>query len=166
MATPRILAAGQTLLEAVTGLIALAVLLHGVWYFWSLPVAAFLMARQWRWGAALAGCWVAGTVLGSVLTGHPVVYLVEALRQAFGVIGRHATQSTLATELRPTTGNWFPLLLMGGLVVMRQLARLPARPLSAQPAFWLACMGWVLGFQAERLWDDWGLPALMVRMGH
>jgi hypothetical protein len=23
-------------------------------------------------------------------------------------------------------------------------------------------MGWVLGFKAERLWDDWGLPALMV----
>jgi hypothetical protein len=26
---------------AMTGLIALAVLLHGVWYFWALPVAAF-----------------------------------------------------------------------------------------------------------------------------
>jgi hypothetical protein len=155
---------GKRCCAAMTGLIALAILLHGVWYFWALPVAAFLLARQWRWAAAFAGCWAAGTALGALLTGHPVVYLVEALRQAFGVIGRHATQSTLATELRPTTGNWFPLLLMGGLVVMRQLARLPARPLNAQPAFWLACVGWVLGFQAERLWDDWGLPALMVLM--
>jgi hypothetical protein len=66
------------------------------------------------------------------------------------------------TELRPTTGNWFPLLLMGGLLVLRQQARLPTRPLSAQPAFWLACLGWVLGSQAERFWDDWGMPALMV----
>lgn len=147
---------------AMTGLIALAVLLHGVWYFWALPVAAFFLARQWRWGAALAGCWVAGAILGAILTGQPVVYLVEAWRQAWDVIGRHATQSTLATELRPTTGNWFPLLLMGGLAVLRQLAKLPARPFTAHPAFWLSCIGWVLGFQAERFWDDWGMPALMV----
>jgi hypothetical protein len=147
---------------AMTGLIALAVLLHGVWYFWALPVAAFVLARQFRWAAALAGSWVAGAVLGALFTGRPVVYLVEAWRQALGVIGLHASQSTLATELRPTTGNWFPLLLMGGLLVLRQLANLPARPMSAQPAFWLACLGWVLGFQAERFWDDWGVPALMV----
>jgi hypothetical protein len=149
---------------AMTGLIALAVLLHGVWYFWALPVAAFFLARQWRWAWALAVCWVAGTMLGAACTGRPVVYLVEAWRQAWGVIGLHATQSTLATELRPTTGNWFPLLLMGGLLVLRQLAKLPARACSVEPAFWLACLGWVLGFQAERFWDDWGLPALMVLM--
>ncbi len=151
-------------LAAMTGVIALAVLLHGVWYFWALPVAAFFLARQFRWGVALAGCCIAGTMLGAILTGHPVLYLVEAWRQAWNVIGLHPTQSTLATELRPTTGNWFPLLLMGGLVVLRQLANLPARPLAALPAFWLACLGWVLGFRAERLWDDWGLPALMVLM--
>jgi len=149
---------------AMTGLIALAVLLHGVWYFWALPVAAFFLARQWRWASVLAVCWVVGAVLGAMGTGRPVVYLVEAWRQAWGVIGLHASQSTLATELRPTTGNWFPLLFMGGLLVLRELAQLPARPCSAQPAFWLACLGWVLGFQAERFWDDWGLPALMVLM--
>jgi hypothetical protein len=144
------------------GLIALAVLLHGVWYFWALPLTAFLLARQFRWAAALAGCWLAGAILGAIFTGHPVVYLVEAWRQAWGVIGLHATQNTLATELRPTTGNWFPLLLLGGLLVLRQLAKIPTRPLNAEPAFWLACIGWVLGFQAERFWDDWGMPALMV----
>jgi hypothetical protein len=148
----------------MTGSIALAVLLHGVWYFWALPVAAFFLARQRRWAAALAVCWVAGTILGAVLTGRPEVYLVEAWRQAWGVIGLHANQSTLVTELRPTTGNWFPLLLVGGLAVLRQLAKLPARPWSEQPAFWLVGMGWVLGFQAERFWDDWGLPALMALM--
>jgi hypothetical protein len=101
-------------------------------------------------------------MLGALLTGRPLVYLVEAWRQAWGVIGLHATQNSLATELRPTTGNWFPLLLMGGLLVLRQLAKLPARPFSIQPAFWLAGLGWVLGFQAERFWDDWGAPALLV----
>jgi len=147
---------------AMTGLIALAVLLHGVWYFWALPLAAFLLARQFRWAAAFAVCWVAGSILGAIFTGHPVIYLLEAWRQAWGVIGLHATQSTLVTELRPTIGNWFPLLLVGGLLVLRQLAKIPARPLSSDPTFWLACIGWVLGFQAERFWDDWGTPALMV----
>jgi hypothetical protein len=147
---------------AMTGCIALAVLLHGVWYFWALPVAAFFMARQYRWALALAACAMAGAMLGALGTGRPVVYLAEAWRQAWGVIGRHSSQGTLVGELQATTGNWFPLLLMGGLLALRQLARLPALPLSAQPAFWLACLGWVLGFQAERFWDDWGMPALMV----
>jgi hypothetical protein len=138
------------------------VLLHGVWYFWALPLAAFFLARQFRWGAALAGCWAAGAVAGALLTGRPALYLTEAWRQAWHVIGWHTSQNTLVTELRPTTGNWFPLLLAGALLLLRTLARLPARPFHAQPAFWLACLGWVLGFRAERFWDDWGLPALMV----
>jgi hypothetical protein len=146
---------------AMTGLIAMAVLLQGVWYFWALPVAAFLLARQYRWAIALAACWLAGSVLGAIFTGHPVVYLVEALRQALSVIG-NANQTALNTELRSTVGNWFPLLLLGGLMILRELARIPTPPLSAQPAFWLACLAWMLGFKAERFWDDWGLPALMV----
>jgi hypothetical protein len=143
---------------------ALAILLHGVWYFWVLLVAAFFFARQCRWGLAAAGCWMAGTILAAVLTGHPVIYLTEAWLQAWNVIGRHSAQSTLATELRPGGSNYFPLLLVGGLMILRQLARLPSRPLNAHPAFWLAAMGWVLGHQAERFWDDWGLPALMALM--
>jgi hypothetical protein len=147
---------------AMTGLITLAVLLHGVWYFWALPVAAFLFARQFRWAGALLVCWLAGALLGAVLTGRPAAYLVEAWRQAVGVIGLHSTQGTLVGELRSASGNWFPLLLLGGLLILRQLAKLPASPWNKQPAFWLACLGWELGFVSQRFWDDWGLPALMV----
>jgi hypothetical protein len=149
-------------LAAMTSCIALAVLLHGVWYFWALPVAAFFLARQYRWARALAVCWVAGAILGALGTGRPLVYLIEAWRQAWDVVGLHASQGTLVGELQATTGNWFPLMLMGGLLVLRQLAKLPVPPLSSNPAFWLACMSWVLGFRAERFWDDWGMPALMV----
>jgi hypothetical protein len=147
---------------AMTGCIALAVLLHGVWYFWALPVAAFFLARQYRWGWTLAVCWVAGALLGALGTGHPIVYLTEAWLQAWNVIGLHSNQGTLVGELQATTGNWFPLMLMGGLLVLRQLARLPCPPMRSNPAFWLACIGWVLGYKAERFWDDWGMPALMV----
>jgi hypothetical protein len=146
----------------MTGCIALAVLLHGVWYLWALPVAAFFLARQYHWASALAVCWVAGTMLGALGTGRPLAYLSEAARLASGALGPHAPQSTLVGEFQPASGNWLPLLLMGGLLLLRQSAKLPAPPLRAHPAFWLACLGWVLGFRAERFWDDWGLPALMV----
>jgi len=146
----------------MAGCIALAVLVHGVWYFWALPVAAFFLARQFRWTSALAACWFAGSILGALGTGRPLVYLIEAWRQAWGVMGLHTSQGTLVGELQPAVGNWLPLLLMGALLALRQLAKLPAPPLTAQPAFWMACLGWVLGFKAERFWVDWGMPALMV----
>ena len=113
---------------AMTALITLAVLFHGVWYFWALPLAAFLLARQYRWCAALAACWIAAVILGALLTGRPWDYTIEAWRQAWGAMGLHATQRTLVTELRPTPGNLFGLLLLGGVVLLRQLAKLPVRP--------------------------------------
>jgi hypothetical protein len=143
-------------------LIALAVSLHGSWYFWALPVAAFFLARQYRWGAVLLASWVVGALLGGIFTGHPVTYLVEAFRLAFDAIGHHAAQRTLVTELRPTAGNLFPLLLIGALATLRQLAKLDVRPLTSNPAFWLVCIGWVLGYKASRFWEDWGVPAMMV----
>ena len=145
-------------------LIALAVLFHGIWYFWALPVAAFFLARQYRWGIVLAASWISGSLLGAVMTGHPITYLVEAVQLAFSVIGKHQLQRTLVSELQPTGGDWFPLMLMGGVLVLRQLARLNARPLTRDPAFWLACIGWALGYHASRFWSEWGLPALMVLM--
>ena len=54
--------------------------------------------------------------------------------------------------------------IMGGLVVLRQLAKLNVVPLAQTPVFWLVCLCWVLGFKVSRFWDDWGWPALMVLM--
>jgi hypothetical protein len=54
------------------------------------------------------------------------------------------------------------LIILGGLLILRQLAGLKARPLTSNPAFWLACLTWVLSFKAWRFTEDWGWPALMV----
>jgi hypothetical protein len=143
-------------------LIAAAVLLHGIWYFWALPVAAFFLAREFKWGLCLTLSWLAGTILAALITGHPVTYLVEAVQLAFSVIGQHADQRTLVSELQPVKGDWFPLVLLGGTLVLRQVARLNVKPLARNPAFWLACLGWLLGYRASRFWTEWGLPALMV----
>ena len=50
------------------------------------------------------------------------------------------------------------------MIVLRQLAKLNSVPLTRNPAFWLTCICWVLGFKVSRFWDDWGWPALMVLM--
>jgi hypothetical protein len=143
-------------------LIAITIFLHGVWYLWVLPIAAFFLAQQFRWCLLLTVSWVAGTFLGSVLTGHPIESILQAVEMAVRAFGMPKNQLALATESRPSGGDIFSILLLGGLVVMRQLAGLKAPPLTRHPAFWLVAMCWVLGRETLRFWEDWGAPALMV----
>jgi hypothetical protein len=110
----------------------------------------------------LGTSWAIGVLIGAALTGHPVAYPVQALKLALLATGMHATVRTMATELQPDTGDVLALIILGSLLILRQLARLNARSLTATPAFWLLCFTWVLGFKVGRFWDDWGWPALMV----
>ncbi|HEY3762018.1 MAG TPA: hypothetical protein VGN23_09745 [Verrucomicrobiae bacterium] len=146
----------------MTGLLTITIFLHGVWYLWALPIAAFFLAREFRWCFLLAASWVAGTFLGSALTGHPIDSILQAIELALNSLGMHGNQMTLVGELKPSGGEILPILLVGGLVAIRQLAKLPAPPLSRHPAFWLAVLGWILGCQTFRFWEDWGAPALMI----
>jgi hypothetical protein len=148
----------------MTPLIAMAVFLHGVWYLWALPVAAFFLAGQFRWCFMLAASWIAGTILGSALTGHPVESILQAVQVALRAVGLHQTQNTLVSELQPSGGDIFTIIVLGGLLILRQLAKLDAPPLHRSPAFWLVVIGWVLGCETWRFWGDWGVPALMVLM--
>ncbi len=146
----------------LTPLIALCTFVHGVWYLWMLPMAAFFLAGQFRWGLMLIVGWLAGVVLGASLTGHPFESMYQALVMAYRAFGMHATQRTLVGEFQPSSGDVLALILLGGLLILRQLAGLKARPLTSNPAFWLFCLSWVLGFKATRFMEDWGLPALMM----
>ncbi len=143
-------------------LIAACTFVHGVWYLWALPVAAFFLAGQFRWGVMLAAGWGMGAFLGASLTGHPFASLCQAVIMASRAFGMHTTQRTMVGEFQPSAGELWSVAILGGLVILRQLAGLKARPLTSNPAFWLACICWVLGFKAARFTDDWGLPALMV----
>jgi hypothetical protein len=143
-------------------LIAICTFVHGVWYLWMLPVAAFFLAGQFRWGLTLIAGWVAGAFLGASLTGHPFESIYQALVMAYRAFGMHITQRTMVTEFQSSSGDVFALILLGGLLILRQLAGLKARPLTSNPAFWLACLAWVLSFKAARFTEDWGWPALMV----
>jgi hypothetical protein len=106
--------------------------------------------------------WVAGAFLGASLTGHPFESPYQAVVMASRAFGMHTTQRTLVTEFQSSSGDVFALILLGGLLILRQLAGLKARPLTSNPAFWLAGLAWVLSFKAVRFTEDWGWPALMV----
>jgi hypothetical protein len=146
----------------MTPLIATAVFLHGVWYLWALMVAAFFLAGQFRWCFLLATSWVLGTFLGSALTGHPIESMEQAVQLAMRAVGMHQTQLTMVSELKPSGGEINTIYLLGGLVLLRQLAKLNAPPLVRHPAFWMVALGWVLGCQTSRFWEDWGAPALVI----
>jgi hypothetical protein len=135
---------------------------HGVWYLWMLPIVAFFLAGQFRWGWMLIVGWLAGAFLGASLTGHPFESLTQALVMAYRAFGMHNTQRTLVGEFQPSSGDVLGLVIFGGLLILRQLAGLKARPLTSNPAFWLLCLAWVLGFKATRFMEDWGFPSLMV----
>ncbi len=147
---------------AMTALLAAAVFVHGVWYLWALPVAACFLSGRYRVGWGLAAAWLAGTALAALGTGQPVDYLTEAVRTAWRAMHLHPTARTRVSELQPASSGLLLFLVLGALLAFRQLARLDAPALTRQPAFWVAGLGWTLGFLNRRFWDDWGLPALMV----
>jgi len=146
----------------LAALIAVCTFVHGVWYLWALPAAAFFLAGQFRWGLMLIVGWTAGAFLGASFTGHPLASLYQAVEMASRAFAMHTTQRTMVSEFQPASGEALALVILGGLLILRRLAVLKAQPLTANPAFWLAGLTWVLSFKACRFTEDWGWPALMV----
>jgi hypothetical protein len=144
-----------------TAALTLCTFFHGVWYLWVLPVMAFFFAGQFRWTALLTLAWMTGALLAALLTGHPVVYLSQAVEVAFSSVGQHSIGRTEVGELQPFAGDILAVFTVGALVALRLMTR-PAMPLARNPAFWLMCGSWLLGFRVCRFWEDWGWPSLMV----
>ncbi|HSY18376.1 MAG TPA: hypothetical protein VK815_08585 [Candidatus Acidoferrales bacterium] len=146
----------------VTGLMTACTYIHGVWYLWLLPVAAFFFAGQFRWTALLAGGWLLGTAFSMLLSGHPTDYLNHAVAMALHGVGGHLTNRTEVTELRPFGGDILAVIMLGGVVALRLFLKPAALPFTRNPAFWMVCGCWILGFRIGRFWEDWGWPSLMV----
>ncbi|MEI8289760.1 MAG: hypothetical protein WCH99_09825 [Verrucomicrobiota bacterium] len=146
----------------ITALLAASTYIHGVWYLWLLPVAAFFFAGQFCWSFSLLGAWVVGTVISMLLSGHPADYLSHALQMALHGVGGHLTNRTEVTEFQPFGGDILAVILVGSLLALRVAVHHDAPRLAKNPAFWLMCGCWILGFRVSRFWEDWGWPALMV----
>lgn len=150
-------------LAVTTLLIAIAAWVHGGWYLYWLPAAGLLLAQRWRAGVQMLACWMIGSVLAGLLTGHPLHFLVEQFKVLVSCFSSYTPmQRMLVTEFLPTDGAFTLVALTVILVLARRVAGQSVRTLLNDPWFMLAGLGWVLGLLVRRFWLDWGMLALLV----
>ncbi len=149
-------------IAATTGLCALATWIHGSWYLFVLPAAAFFLAGKRREAAGLLAGWVLGAILGACLTGMPVAFLVQQVRHLTESMGHAQVPRQLVTEFRPSTGEFATLIALAVAVLARRVLRPRAAPLARDPLAWLAGLGWLGGLAVYRTWLDWGWPAALL----
>jgi len=146
-------------MAALTALIALSAWAHGVWYLFALPAFSFFVAREYRAGTRFLICAGLGALIGAFLTGHPYLFMKQAIVETAGAVTSASTQRLLVGELQSFGGDAmtiFLILVMLGWRKMRGKWNIAA---VYNPVFILAATGWVLGFIASRFWTDWGMPA-------
>src|SRR5579863_159380 len=68
-----------TKIALTAGAIAISTFVHGTWYLWAVPVAAFFLCGWWRASIWLGVCWLGGAFAGGCLTGHPIAFLKQAV---------------------------------------------------------------------------------------
>jgi hypothetical protein len=141
-------------------LLALAAWVHGSWYLLILLPVSFLLAGQWRKALQLSFCWVAGTLLGALLTGHPFEFLKQSALVPLLALGKNAPLNSLVGEFQPMTGHYPAAIIVVAILVWRHLMNRPIVAVLHDPIFWLAVLGFALGFRVFRFWLDWGIPAL------
>ncbi len=107
----------------MTAAIAVAVLLHGSWYLWVLPIVAFVIARELIWARQLTIAWLVGTVIGAVLTDHPLDYVVESVRMGLDAFSSPHYVTTLVREFQPLPANVPGLLVLAALAWYHDLAK-------------------------------------------
>jgi hypothetical protein len=154
----------RTVMGLIVGAIAIAVWMHPVWYLWSVPVLACVLARSWSTASRLAGCTALGIVLGCCLTGHPFDFLFQTFEHGALTVDLDAPAAALTQELRPQTGSISFLLVLFAVLATNALRGRFSRALLDTPAFWLVVFGWVMGWVSLRFWSEFGLPAALVVM--
>ncbi|HEY8240161.1 MAG TPA: hypothetical protein VIH35_01880 [Kiritimatiellia bacterium] len=148
------------LVAATTLLMSLSIYVHGGWYLYWLPAAGFFLAQRWKQGFAMAGCWLAASLLAGLYTGHPVFFLGQQFQVLVSCFGQPVLQRMLVLEFQPFDGAW-GFVVLAALVLMVQPSRGPLAA-ARNPAFMMAVACWAFGFVVRRFWTDWGTPALLV----
>lgn len=147
-------------MAALTALVALSAWIHGSWYLFALPAAAFFISRETRAGIRFVMCAAIGVLIGASLTGHPVLFLKQTFIHMTLALGSSPAQRLLVSEFRPSTGDALIVLFALGMLIWRKLRGERHARTVYNPVFVLAVLGWMLGFVSSRFWTDWGLPAL------
>ncbi|HTV61317.1 MAG TPA: hypothetical protein VMH30_01975 [Verrucomicrobiae bacterium] len=143
-------------------LVAASAWIHGSWYLLCLPGAAILLAGYWRAALVYGACWLAGSVLGCGLTGHPFGFLFQSVRHMFGVFGDFVVNRQLEPELHPGDGATAAVLAVAALLLWRAFAFGWNARVLLNPIFMMMALAWVLGLKMQRFWWDFGTPAFIV----
>jgi len=144
-----------------SGLIALAIVaalatwIHGTWY-----LLALALARQWRVFSLMSGALFLGVFSGAMLTGSPLVFLHQMLFHALESFGKNDFLNQLVSEFQPFSGEAPVFFLVGGLLLWRRARGEWETRAVDNPVFYLAVIGWIMGFFTLRFWTDWAWPAL------
>jgi hypothetical protein len=147
-------------LIALTSVAALATWIHGTWYLFALPLLALLLARQWRVFMLMSGAMSVGVILGAMFTGSPLAFLHQMIFHALEAFGKYNFQRQLVSEFQPFSGEMLVFFLVGGLLLWRWARGEWKTTTVDNPIFYLAIIGWIMGFFAGRFWSDWAWPAL------
>lgn len=148
----------------LTILIALATWIHCLWYMFALPVLCFFLVREWRAGFVVSVCSLVGVIIGMIMTGHPLHFFLQTVGHFFHSLGDHTFARQLVPEFRPFNGDVLVVMAVLGMLAWRALRNAWYIKVIYTPIFILAIVSWALGFVVERVWLDWGIPALCVWM--
>ena len=108
----------------------------------------------------MSGAMSLGVILGAILTGSPLAFLHQMLFHALEAFGKYDFQRQLVSEFQPFSGEVLVFLLVGGLLLWRWARGEWNTTIVDNPIFYLAVIGWIMGFFAGRFWTDWAWPAL------
>jgi hypothetical protein len=141
---------------------ALSTWIHGTWYLLSLPLAALLLAREWRAFWLMGMATGVGVVAGAALTASPLPFLYQMVFHAMEAFNSHVLVSQLVTEFHPSDGAPMVIVALLLLLLWQRARGESVWKRLDNPVFFLAGLGWVMGFVAFRFWGDWGWPAMTV----
>ena len=144
---------------ALTLLIAASTYIHCSWYMFALPLAALLLAREWRASAAFGICAGLGVMIGASLTGQPLIFLKQTLAHLFLAFGKNEAEYMLVSEFRPGFGDATIAIAVAFALVWCALRGRWHKALVDNPVFILGLLGFVLSLFTRRAWLDWGFPA-------
>lgn len=148
----------------LTILIAASTWIHCSWYLFVLPLAAFLLARKFRAAGVFAVSAVTGVLAGSMLTGHPVMFLKQTLMHLFLAFGNNDAEYMLVSEFRPSLGDANLAILAAIMIGWGVLRGRKVKDIVDNPVFIMASLAFLLGLVTRRAWLDWGVPAMAVWM--
>lgn len=146
----------------LTIFIALATWLHGSWYIFGIPVLAFFLARQWRAGFFILLATILGIGSGLLLTGHPVVFLIQTTTHGILAFSNYVHSFLLVSEFQPFSGDSFIVILFVLMLIWRALRGEWNRAVIDNPVVMIIAVSWVSGFLMRRLWVDTGMTAFFV----